>query len=145
MLPEHRTEQVEIIPRVGWRDDDEDIRDARRDERVDRIENHLPIIHRQELLRDDRRERQEPCPSTASKNDTLHRKSNYDFTLRRALWGMKEIFSDARDFRGDSEEKISFIPRLSSRKNTKTKQNTTCNFQNTNLEYHKLKDCAFVF
>src|SRR3990167_10118719 len=53
----HRSQKIQKVPRMIRRDDDEDILDPRLDKRIQRIEYHRSVIHRQKLFGSDCRKR----------------------------------------------------------------------------------------
>ncbi len=72
----HRPEEIQIVSRIGRRNDQKNIPNTRTDKRIERIEHHRPIIDRQKLFRGDSRKRQETRPGSARKNNTFHKKKS---------------------------------------------------------------------
>ena len=64
------------------RADDQDIADASKHERCQRIVDHRLVENRQQLFRDDRRDRVKPGPRTARQNDTLSSTTDPRFPRR---------------------------------------------------------------
>ena len=66
-------EQTLEARRVLRRGDDENVADAREHERRERVVDHGLVVHRQQLLGRDPRERVQPCAGAPGEDDAFHR------------------------------------------------------------------------
>jgi hypothetical protein len=65
-------QQPEEVARVVPAGDDEDVADAGVDQRLDRVVDHRPVVHREQVLVGDAGERREPAPEPAREYDAFH-------------------------------------------------------------------------
>ena len=67
------SEKLAILPHVVWSRNDGNLADAGQHEHRQRIINHRLVVDRQKLLADAQRQGMQPCPGTASQQDTFSR------------------------------------------------------------------------
>src|SRR2546426_9126060 len=67
------TEQLHEPPAVVSARDDEDLVDPGADQRLHGVEDHRPVVDREQVLVRDRRHGEEPRPQTTRQDDALHR------------------------------------------------------------------------
>ncbi len=65
-------QELEKVARVVPTRDDEDVVDPGRDELLDRVVDHRPVVDRQEVLVGHPRQREQPRAETAGQDDALH-------------------------------------------------------------------------